>query len=177
MMSCTDVAGLLEPFVDSELTPATLLDVARHAGHCASCEAQVADLLAVREAVVAGSERAIAGLDLSAVWPHVAREMERIDAQTAWRARSEGRRVSRRLVVWGSVAAIAAGAMLMMRGPLLPTGAPVAGDGAPAAPTRVAKRLPNSVYIDRLAGKDIALRREPKSGTTMIWVHHEVQNR
>jgi len=176
MMSCTDVAGLLEPFVDSELTPATLLDVARHAGHCRSCEAQVADLLGVREALVTGSERAVAGLDLSGVWPHVAREMDRVDAQAAWRARSEGRRVSRRLVVWGSVAAIAAGAMLMMRGPFLTTG-PVAGDGAPAAPTRVAKRLPNSVYIDRLAGKDIALRREPKSGTTMIWVHHEVQNR
>jgi hypothetical protein len=37
------------------------------------------------------------------------------------------------------------------------------------------KRLPNHVFIDRLAGKDIALRREAKSGTTMIWVNHEVE--
>ena len=36
-----------------------------------------------------------------------------------------------------------------------------------------ASRLPpNHAYIDRLAGRDVLLRREPKSGTTLIWVNH-----
>jgi hypothetical protein len=33
-------------------------------------------------------------------------------------------------------------------------------------------RFTNDADIDRLAGKDIAVRREPKSGTTIIWVNH-----
>ena len=37
----------------------------------------------------------------------------------------------------------------------------------------VSKRAVNHAYIDRLSGKDIAVRREPKSGTTIIWVSHQ----
>jgi hypothetical protein len=33
----------------------------------------------------------------------------------------------------------------------------------------------NHAVIDRLTGKDIAVRREPKSGTTFIWVNHTVE--
>ena len=41
--------------------------------------------------------------------------------------------------------------------------------------SQTAKRPPNHVVIDRLAGKDIAVRRAKKDGTTMIWVNHEVE--
>src|SRR5262249_45306122 len=104
-------------------------------------------------------------------WPAVQAEIVRADAQTAWRERvAARRRFPVRLSLWGSAAAIAAGATLFFRLPVLQqaTNEPV----QPAAAVRVAaKRLPNHVYIDRLAGKDIALRREPKSGTTIIWVN------
>jgi hypothetical protein len=74
------------------------------------------------------------------------------------------------------VAAIAAGTMLYLR-PVSPhKPKQTASNAASAAQRGINKRLPNHVYIDRLAGKDIALRRESKSGTTMIWVNHEVES-
>ncbi len=49
------------------------------------------------------------------------------------------------------------------------------GDEAPVqrvlAPTAFTR---NHTYIDRLTGKDITVRREPKDGTTVIWVNHTV---
>jgi hypothetical protein len=51
---------------------------------------------------------------------------------------------------------------------------PVAATRAPHAAATVIRpmRSTNAADIDRLAGKDIAVRREPKSGTTIIWVNH-----
>jgi hypothetical protein len=79
-------------------------------------------------------------------------------------------------ITWGAVAAIAAGTMLYLRPVSPPKPKKVASNAASAAQRGGNKRLPNHVYIDRLAGKDIALRRESKSGTTMIWVNHEVES-
>jgi anti-sigma factor RsiW len=176
-MTCADAGVRIDAFVDGELSPSTSVEVARHVGQCVRCDGAVRRLLTLREALVAESERAVAGLDLSRVWSQVDAGTERLRARTAWRDRrpSNGR-ISRR-VAWGtSIAAIAAGAALFLRVPAGPTAMPgIAKDATPGGATRVAaRRLPNHVYIDRLAGKDIALRREPKSGTTMIWVNHEV---
>jgi hypothetical protein len=136
-------------------------------------------LLAIREALADGSARAFYQLDLSGVWAQVDQAIGRIEGQQEWRDRAAAKRgILPRRLAWGAAAAIAAGTALFLRpigGPDAVT--PMAG-GKPVA-TQVAKaeskRLPNHVYIDRLAGKDIALRREPKSGTTMIWVNHEVE--
>jgi hypothetical protein len=129
----------------------------------------------VREALVAESERAVAGLDMSRVWPRIDADTSRLRAQAAWRERKKSSRQLSRGVAWGSsIAAIAAAAALFLRLPLGTAIAPGVANNGTATPVKVAKRLPNHVYIDRLAGKDIAVKREPKSGTTMIWVHHEV---
>jgi anti-sigma factor RsiW len=173
-MSCTDVEALLDAFVDGELSPSISVDVARHAGQCASCDMIVRDMVLLRDALVGASERAVAALDLSRVWPHVESEIVRGEQQTAWRDRVAGRRRVSRGVVWGTIAAMAAGIALLVR-PTDPVSTP-GPIGKVASVNRVDKRLPNHVYIDRLAGKDIALRREPKSGTTMIWVNHEVES-
>jgi hypothetical protein len=135
-------------------------------------------MVLIRDALVGASERAVGAMDLSGVWPHVQREIARGEAQTAWRDRVAARRHVPRSVVWGTVAAMAAGIALLVRptDPGSTRAAQVASRPVPVAAARVAKRLPNHVYIDRLAGKDIALRREPKSGTTMIWVNHEVES-
>ena len=174
-MTCRDAGTQIDAFVDGELSPSASVEVARHVGQCPRCDGAVRRLLTVRDVLLAESERAVSGLDLSRVWAHVGAEATRIDAQAAWRARSS-RRLSRGMAWGSSIAAIAAGAALFLRMPGGPTAVPVVAKGpTPVAATKVAdKRLPNHVYIDRLAGKDIALRREPKSGTTMIWVNHEV---
>jgi anti-sigma factor RsiW len=176
-MTCVDAGAHIDAFVDGELSPSASVDVARHVGQCARCDGAVRRLLTVREALIAESERAVAGLDLSRVWPSVDAETARLREQAAWRERRPSSRRLSRGMAWGtSIAAIAAGAALFLRVPGSPTAVPgLAKDATPVAATRVAaKRLPNHVLIDRLAGKDIALRREPKSGTTMIWVNHEV---
>ena len=177
MMTCADAGPRIDGFVDGELPPGVSIDVARHVSQCRRCDATVQNLLAVREALVADTDRALAEVDLSGVWAHVEREMTRVDAQSAWRERAAARRSVPRGLAWGTIAAIAAGTALFLRPTAGPGALPVAKTGAPSAAMRVAaKRLPNHVYIDRLAGKDIALRREPKSGTTMIWVNHEVDS-
>jgi anti-sigma factor RsiW len=175
-MNCADTRERIDAFVDGELEPSGSVEVARHLSGCAPCDRQVQAVLAMRDALVKESDRTLAELDLSGVWPAVAKEIHRSDAQHAWRDRGASRRGVSRGITWGAVAAIAAGTMIYLR----PVGPPklkhVASNAAPAAQRGIPKRLPNHVYIDRLAGKDIALRRESKSGTTMIWVNHEVES-
>lgn len=175
MMTCSDAEHLLDAFVDSELPPVTLLEVARHAGQCGRCGSTVNELLGVRQAVATTLDELVAGLDLSTTWPRVEAVLTRTTAQAAWRHRlgAARRRMPRSAPVWGSLAALAASAALFLRAPVQQV-VRATGD-TPRSAARVAtKKLPNHMYIDRLAGKDIALRREPKSGTMVIWVNHEV---
>jgi anti-sigma factor RsiW len=176
-MTCTDAGESLDAFVDGELAPSVSVEVARHIGQCARCDLTVQRFLAMREALVAASERALGGVDLSRVWTRVEDDIRRLDGQAAWRRRTAGRRRIPASVTWGAVAALAAGMVLFVRSTTTPPAPQVASKPAAAGVAHVAgRRLPNHVYIDRLAGKDIALRREPKSGTTMIWVNHEVES-
>jgi anti-sigma factor RsiW len=178
-MTCADAAARIDGFVDGELSPSLAIDVARHLGQCGRCDASVQRLLAIREALADASSRAVDQLDLSGVWAQVDSAIAKVEGQQEWRDRAAAKRgVLPRRLAWGAAAAIAAGTALFMR----PVGGPDAvtpAAGVKPVATQVAKneskRLPNHVYIDRLAGKDIALRREPKSGTTMIWVNHEVE--
>jgi anti-sigma factor RsiW len=187
-MTCADAAARIDGFVDGELNPSLAIDVARHLGQCRPCDASVQRLLAIREALADTSARAVDQLDLSGVWAQVDRAIGKVEGQQKWRDVGRDRAAAKRGVLprrlaWGAAAAIAAGTVLFLRpvggpgtiGPVAPA-AQVAKAGAQGQLVKVeSKRLPNHVYIDRLAGKDIALRREPKSGTTMIWVNHEVE--
>jgi anti-sigma factor RsiW len=176
-MSCAEARAHIDGFVDGELSPAVSIDVARHLGQCERCDGTVQGLLAMREALVREADRTVASLDLSGVWAQVDRTITHAAAQDEWRARLETRRRVPRAVAWGTIAAIAAAAALFLRPTADTKPMQIVKGGAPATVARAAgKRLPNHVYIDRLAGKDIALRREPKSGTTMIWVNHEVES-
>ena len=178
MMTCADAGPRIDGFVDGELPPSVSIDVARHLGQCRRCDVTVRSLLAIRDALVDGTERAVQDVDLSGVWAQVDQTITRAGAQDAWRARVAARRSVPRGLAWGTIAAIAAATALFLRPIGGPQGVQVAQVVKPgtAATRAAAKRLPNHVYIDRLAGKDIALRREPKSGTTMIWVNHEVES-
>lgn len=177
-MTCADALEQLDAFIDGELPPSSSVEVARHLSGCAPCDRTVQGMLAMRDALVTASERSVADMDFSTVWPAVAQAIDRADGQRAWRERGAARRGFSRTLGWGTVAAIAAGTMLFFR-PSVPTTPTrlASNTSSPTAATRgAAKRLPNHVVIDRLSGKDIALRRESKSGTTMIWVNHEVES-
>ena len=182
-MTCADAAARIDGFVDGELTPSLAIDVARHLGQCRRCDTSVQRLLAIREALADTSTRAVDQLDLSGVWAQVDRAIAKVEGQQEWRDRAAARRgVMPRRLAWGAAAAIAAGMALFLRpvaGPEMPVPVPVPGSVVPGTkpgtPGREAKRPPNHVVIDRLAGKDIAVRRAKKDGTTMIWVNHEVE--
>jgi anti-sigma factor RsiW len=184
-MNCSDVEQLLDGFVDTELPAAQLLDVARHAAGCATCDMAIRDLAALRQTVAELVEREAAALDLSSVWPAV-------EAAIASPAPRPTRILPLRRGVpaaplWGALMALAASVFVWLSGPSTELATQVAtqvasaGRPAPSATVRAPRavatalrpmRFSNDADIDRLAGKDIAVRREPKSGTTIIWVNH-----
>lgn len=215
-MACPDVEQLLDAFVDTELPPPQLLDVARHAAGCAACDRAIRDLTALRQSVAVLVEREGRALDLSGVWPAIAGAL---DATTTIRTdrlagrpprqpvrqpvRQTARQAARLLAlqravpaapVWGALMALAASVFFWFSAPPSElsseiasklTGTPhgtvtetqvasVPRTGSGFAPARAMGSL-NHADIDRLSGKDIAVRREPKSGTTIIWVNHAVE--
>src|SRR5262245_19680209 len=187
-MTCSDVEQLLDGFVDTELPAAQLLHVARHAAGCAACDTAIRDLAALRQSVTALVEREAAALDLSGVWPAVEAA---IAPPVTRRARVLPlRRTIPAAPLWGALMALAASVFVWLSGPSTELATQVATQVAsanrPAPAVRAGTvratrstttpmrpmRLNNDADIDRLAGKDIAVRREPKSGTTIIWVNH-----
>jgi anti-sigma factor RsiW len=156
-MTCSDVAGLLDAFIDAELPGPTLLAIARHAGGCPACDAALREATALHETV----ERVLAAegetLDLAGVWPAVAERIDRADARAAWR-----RRV-RAAPVWAGagLAAAAVLAALWLR----------PGRTPDQMVRHVAPRANNAV-IERLntGGGRFEIRRERKYGTTAIMV-------
>jgi anti-sigma factor RsiW len=166
-MNCTDVEQLLEAFVDTELQPSQLLDVARHAATCSTCDGVIRELTELRGSIAALLEGEVRHLDLSRVWPAVDAA---IDRQTPPRARLAMLAGSTPAAMrkWAALMAIAATAALWFRSPATTR---VAG----RAPVTVASagrasRITNDTGIDRIAGHGITMRREPKTGTMIIWV-------
>lgn len=182
-MTCDDVRRLLHPFVDTELPPPMLLAVARHAGSCLACDAALRELTELREALVGAVDRRLETLDLGGVWTGVSQAIDRHETRVHRDARV------RRLAVWGPTLALAAGVALSVglwngwtSGVVSrpgPTPSRVAGGEPPA---RVASRPPatmvardglrNRAAFDRLWGRGIEVKREPKAGTTVVWVAH-----
>jgi anti-sigma factor RsiW len=160
-LTCSQVDELLDPFLDAELPAPMLLAVARHAGGCSGCDAEIRERSAVHDAIEQTLGAAVDGLDLSGVWPAVAADVARIDRRRARVTRL------RSAPVWGAVGfAIAASAVFWLRGP---------APGPTLEPVRVATvahARPNHAVIDRLAseGARVALRSERKNGTTLIMV-------
>ena len=152
VMTCAEVEGLLDAFVDAELPAPALLAVARHAGGCEACDAAVRELTALREAVERSVVAEAETLDLARVWPAVSQGVERHDARVEWRRRL------RTVPAWVALA-VAASAVLWLRSPE-PEPARLA-----AAPRR------NQAVIERIdSSGHFELRRERKNGTTLIMV-------
>ena len=151
-MTCADVADLLDRFVDAELPAPMLLAVARHAGGCPACDTTARELTGVRDLLGQTVQDEAERLDLSRVWPAVARAADRTDARRAWVRRM------RLAPVWG-VGLAAASALFWLR--------------TTPAPVRVAERPPrrNQAVIERIdSASPLELRRERKDGTVLIMV-------
>jgi anti-sigma factor RsiW len=165
-MTCSDVEQLLGHFVDAELPPPMLLAVARHAAGCRDCDQAARQLTALHEAIAHTVEADVAMLDLSGVWSAVDRRIAPIEpSSVGWRRRVRSK------PLWGGALAAAASALFFLQtqvGGPLPLPLPV----TVSKPKRP-QMAQNQAFIDRLAGKGVAVRREPKSGTTIIWVNYD----
>jgi len=151
-MTCADVADLLDRFVDAELPAPMLLAVARHAGACPACDTAARELTSVRDALGRTVQAEADRLDLSGVWPAVARTADRIDARRAWARRM------RLAPVWG-LGLAAASALFWLR--------------ATPEPVRVVERAPrrNQAVIERIdSASPLELRRDRRDGTVLIMV-------
>ncbi len=152
-MTCEDASQLLDAFVDAELEGPALIDVARHAASCPSCDAALRELMALHEVVGQRGRADADALELSGLWPALEPQLEQADARRAWRRRL------RSAPVWGALA-IAASALFFLSGPTQ----------RPA--TQTARARPNRTVIERIdsEGGRFELRRERKNGTTLIMV-------
>ncbi|HWP64983.1 MAG TPA: zf-HC2 domain-containing protein [Candidatus Limnocylindria bacterium] len=158
-MTCGDVETLLDAFLDSELPPPMLVAVARHAAGCQACDQTIRSLTALREAVADTVRRDAERVDLSGLWPRIEVAIEATDRRRRWKERLRG------APLWAAGVAAAAGLALAVMNFQTTT---------PSATVQVQRRgLPrNHAWIDRIAGRDVMLRRLPKDGTTVIFVNY-----
>lgn len=182
-LTCRDLDDLIDAFVDSELPPASLLDVARHAAQCSACEARIQAVTAIGHVLGTTVRHDAATLDLSGVWAAVERRIDVVDTQhhrdhrwDRWRQAFAGPT----LPAWGTAAAIAASAALFLQ-PVQQTANQSAGLGGTtpshAPGNQVAYRNPgkgslNQALIARIKGSNVQVRQVPKDGTTAIWVSY-----
>jgi anti-sigma factor RsiW len=158
-MTCGDVERLLDAFIDRELPAPMLLEVARHASACPPCDATLRQVATLGDLIGQTLADDAAALDLAPVWPAVARGIERSTRRRRWAQRL------RTVPAWGvAAAALAASALLWLQASTPPTQRPVR--------VATARLRPDQAVIDRLAGKHVRVRSEPKAGMTMIWVDY-----
>jgi anti-sigma factor RsiW len=163
-MTCGDVETLLDAFLDSELPPPMLVAVARHAAGCGACDEAIRSLTILREALADTVRRDAETVDLSGVWVNVEAAIDSTQRRRQWHQRLRG------APMWAAGLAMAAAlALVLMNVDRTAVTAPTGSGERIASASRLP---PNHAYIDRLAGRDVLLRREPKSGTTVIWVNH-----
>ena len=165
-MTCGDVDQHLDAFVDSELPPPMLLEVARHAAGCSACETAIRQLETIRRMLAETVRADVADLDLSGVWPRVSTQINGSRARRTWQRRL------RTVPAWGAVLAAAASAVFFVRVARHEPGRLASTQPQQIASRPQARTPQNLAYIDRLAGKDVSIRREPKAGTTLIWVNY-----
>jgi len=172
-VTCADVQRMLDAFVDTELPPPLLLAVARHAAGCPPCEASIRELTDLREVLCGAIDQELETVDLRQVWPAVCRALER--QRTAVPRAWPGRRVA----VWGGLVAMAASlamAVGLWNGRRPVEHAPVVAS-RPTPVVTARAELRNRAAFDRLWGRGIEVKREPKAGTTVVWVSHVATTR
>jgi anti-sigma factor RsiW len=157
VMTCEEAAPLLDAFVDAELEGTALIDVARHAASCGSCDTSLQELISLHETLGRHGRADADSVDLSGLWTALEPQLKRVDARRAWR-----RRLRSSSPLWGGLA-IAASALLFLSGPQTEPGK--------SKVTEIVRR-PNQAVIERIdsEGGRFELRRERKNGTTLIMV-------
>ena len=154
-MTCGDVETLLDAFLDSELPPPMLVAVARHAGGCGACDETIRSLTSLREAVADTVRRDAEAVDLSGLWSRIDVAIESAGRRRRWHERLRG------APMWATGMAMAAGLALVAMNYRTTI----------VRPPQIAYPR-NHAWIDRVAGRQVGVRQQPKDGTTVIFVNY-----
>src|SRR5262245_8916106 len=168
-MTCAEAEPLLDRFLDRDLEPSELVAVAQHVGECPECDRQLRELTAIGRSLATAVAAEAATVDLRAIWPQVESGIRRIDS---------GRRVRRLRAIPLAAGgfAIAASLMAVWRPDMHRSEHFPGGGAGGGVPRRVAARMPNEPQFDRFRGHGATIQREPKEGTTLIWVNYDPEN-
>jgi len=154
-MHCPDVQPKLDAFVDTELSPRELVEVARHVAECVTCDASVKALMTLHDVVQETTEADVSTVDLGGIWSSVEAAMGVHDASR--RAGIVRRLPVRSASLWLAGMAMAAGVMLFLG----------AGGEPPAAPPRIATG-PRTPVIERYVGVSTSITRDDQTGAMLI---------
>jgi anti-sigma factor RsiW len=154
-MRCPDAQPQLGAFVDTELSPRELVEVARHVAECVTCDASVQRLMTMHDVVQDVTGADVSAVDLRGVWAGVEAAMNAHDAR---RRGSMIRRLPVRSVpLWVAGMAMAAGVMLFLG----------AGGEQLATPARVATG-PRTPVIERYVGVSTSIKKDDQTGAMLI---------
>jgi anti-sigma factor RsiW len=160
-MHCLDARSKLDAFVDTELPPRELVEVARHVAECVACDASVKQLMALHDAVCDVTEADASGVDLRGVWGGVEAAVDAHDASRQGRQGRQGRMLrrlpGRSAPLWAAGMAMAAGVMLFMG----------AGGDPPVAPPMIAAG-PRMPVIERYVGVSTSIKKDDQTGAMLI---------
>jgi len=171
IMTCHEVSGLLDPFVDGELDPRSFQTVSAHLNGCTDCHRTAERARDLKERIAGAVGARTREFDSTAFWKALEGRLPglAVERKPSWRERAidywSGTSWAGRLVLAG--AATAALAILAVR--LIPY-----SEEAPSvvSSATVVASASGGVRIDRLRARagTVAVWREPRYDTTVIWV-------
>ena len=154
-MRCPEAQPKLDAFVDTELPPRELVEVARHVAECDACDASVKWLMTLHDVVLGVTETDARAVDLNGLWPGVEAALDAHDAQ------HPGATVSRLRVgsapLWVAGMAMAAGVLFFFGTGGEPSVMPLETATGPRAPV-----------IERYVGVSTSITRDDQTGAMMI---------
>jgi anti-sigma factor RsiW len=154
-MHCTDAQPQLDAFVDTEIPPRELVEVARHVAECVTCDARVKQLMVLHDIVQDVTEADMSGIDLAGLWTGVEAAL---DAQAAGGAGGTVRRLPLRgASLWVAGMAMAAGVMLFM-----------GAGGEPPVTSPMMVAAPRTPVIERYVGVSTSIKKDDQTGARLI---------
>lgn len=170
-MTCREASNLLPLFLDGELDPRQMRSVALHSMRCRICESELKEMERVQDLVADTIRQQVAAVDLSPLWPAVAR---RIDATPlSWTRRMRARweeiqaELDMRLPAVAAAAAVAALAIVWYaRQPDLPQPLESQQVASKDAATSIVERLDTSF-------DSVSFFSDPETDVSVLWVSDE----
>jgi len=170
-MTCREVGNLLGPFIDGELDSSQHETISLHVASCSACAAAAERESELGRLVASALQGKVSRVDFSGFWSALERRLALEEGRASWfeRARrylQETAVVPRLALAGAFAAAVVASAVLFTDDRT---------DPRLENPPVVASSVGRAVRLNRVraAGGTLAVLREPRYDTTVLWVSAE----